>query len=270
MLMRVEHLAIDGSVVSIEADGDLSTQATASGWAIVPSLMRAHPFSTYPVGHSQTVEKMVRSNFPDINIESIEEYSLKGGKLRIAAVNMQTATEGRRSLVVGAWEGKKGCLTTSLIGSDCERLVEVFDTLQFGERSRGVVIDSPVTPRPRAPEVIKEIPGLGVMGIRPAIPSTLDRVPKSKGFATNHGELFRFRASSNTLLFVGDTVVARIDALAKAGPAEAGSQKSAKKKAGAKREKRMDEADQQEMQMQEALAIAQSLRVEWVPRGSHQ
>lgn len=64
--MRVEHLAIDGATVSIEADAHLSTQATAAGWAIVPSLMRAHPFVAYPPGHSETVEKMVRENFPEI------------------------------------------------------------------------------------------------------------------------------------------------------------------------------------------------------------
>ena len=262
--MRVEHLAIDGSVVSIEADGDLSTQATASGWAVVPSLMRAHPFNTYPSGHSQTVEKIIRSTFKNISIESIEQYSLKGGKLRVATVTMPTATEGKRSLVVGAWEGKKGCLTTSLIGTERDRLVEIFDTLKFSERSRGVVIDSPVTPRPRAPEVIKEIPKLGVLGIRPAIPSTLDRVPKAAGYSTDHGELFRFRETSNTLLFVGESVVARIDAFAQAST---GAGKSPKK---GKAKQESEASASGSPGMEQALAIAQSLRVEWVPRGSNQ
>jgi hypothetical protein len=173
--------------------------------------------------------------------------------------------------VVGAWEGKQGCLTTSLIGTECERLVEVFDTLQFRERSRGVVIDSPVTPRPRAPEVIKEIPQLGVLGIRPAIPSTLERVPKAAGYSTDHGELFRFRSTSNTLLFVGESVVARIDGLGEAaGSSGTGGAPKSSKKATAKRAKGKDGSSNQEALMQEAFAIAQSLRVEWTPRGSSQ
>jgi hypothetical protein len=77
--MRIEHLAADGSVVAIEADADLTTQVTATGWAIVPSLMRAHPFAIYPAGHSTTIEETVRSNFPNISIRAIEDYSLKGG-----------------------------------------------------------------------------------------------------------------------------------------------------------------------------------------------
>lgn len=37
--MHIEHLALDGSVVSVQADVDLSRPTTRTGWAIVPSLM---------------------------------------------------------------------------------------------------------------------------------------------------------------------------------------------------------------------------------------
>jgi hypothetical protein len=277
--MRVEHLAIDGSVVSIEADADLSTQHSTAGWAIVPSLMRAHPFAIYPAGHSDSVEEMVRSNFPAITIQSVEDYSLKKGRLRVAEVSLPTATKSRRKLMVGAWEGKRGCLTTSLIGSHRHRLIEVFDTLQFRERSKGLVIESPVTPRPREPEVIKEIPRLGILEIKPAIPSTLDRIPRASGFATEAGELFRFRKTSNTLLFVGNSAVVRIDPLTNGAGQETGAQQRAAQE-GATREGETGEAgqidpeqedqtdvDQEEYDTQEMLSIAQSLRVEWVPRG---
>lgn len=267
--MRVEHLAIDGSVVSIEADADLSTQATAAGWAIVPSLMRAHPFVIYPAGHSDTVEKMVRDNFPEINVRWTEDYSVKGGRLRVAEVNLPTATNGRRNITVGAWEGRAGCLTTSLVGSERDRLVEVFDTLQFSERGRGISIDSPVTPRPREPEVIKEIPRLGVLNIRPAIPSTLERVPRSKGRVTNNGELFRFRKASNALLFVGASAVVRIDPLLHAAAPQASSRKMTSQESAARRTYERD-TGAREPDTREVAAIAQGLRVEWSPRDSRQ
>jgi hypothetical protein len=232
--MRTEHLAIDGSVIAIEADADLTMQATATGWAIVPSLMRAHPFAIYPAGHSSRVEQTIRSNFPDLEIRSVEDFSLKQGTLRVAEVTLPTATNGKRDLTVGAWEGKSGCITTSLVGAERQRLIEVFDTLQFSERARGLAIDSPITPRPREPEVIKEIPELGVLNIRPAIPSTLERIPRSRGHLTNHGELFRIRETSQTLIYVSPSAVVRIDP--------------------------RDRADAREM-----LAVARDLRVEWSP-----
>lgn len=256
--MRVEHLAIDGSVVSIEAEADLSTQHSTAGWAIVPSLGRAHPFAIYPAGHSDSVEEMVRSNFPGITIQSVEDYSLKKGRLRVAEVSLPTATNSKRHLMVGAWEGKRGCLTTSLVGSQRDRLVEVFDTLQFRERSKGLAIDSPVTPRPREPEVIKEIPRLGILEIKPAIPSTLDRVPRASGLATESGELFRFRETSNTLLFVANSAVVRIDPLTKGISQETGQSDSGQDDGF--------DLEQEENDTQEMLAIAQSLSVEWVPR----
>ena len=51
--------------------------------------------------------------------------------------------------------------------------------LHFREHARGLAIDSPVTRQPRVPgEVIKEIPELGVLSVRPAISSELERIPK--------------------------------------------------------------------------------------------
>jgi hypothetical protein len=232
--MRVEHRAIDGSDVSIEADADLSARATATGWAIVPSLLKSHPFAIYPPGHTSMVEETVRADFPHVEMRSREEYSIKGGTLRIAQVEIPTATKRTRTLTVGGWEGKTSCLTTALVGAETKRLVEVFDTLRFSESARGLAISSPVVPRPRPPEVFKEIPGVGVLAIRPAIASELERVPKAHGFVTDHGELFRFRRSSSALLFVSRSVVV-------------GLTPSGKRNAS------------------EMLAVARSLRIEWTP-----
>jgi hypothetical protein len=232
--MRVEHLSIDGAVVSVEAEADLGSGATAAGWAVVPALMRAHPFTIHPAGHSELVERSVRDSFPDLKIQPTEQFTLKGGELRVAEVQLATPTENTRTLTVGVWEGRTGCLVTSLVGSVRDLLVEVFDTLRFSERRRGLAIDSPVTATPREPEVVKEVPGLGVLSIRPAIASVLERIPRSRGRVVDHGELFRVRASSDVLAFVAPSAVVEVRPL--------------------------PDDDTQQM-----LAIAAGLRVDWVP-----
>lgn len=232
--MRVEHLAVDGSVIAIEAQTDLSTGATATGWAIVPSLRQAHPFTICPAGYSRAVESQAPAAFPGMRVLSTTDYSLKGGALRVAEVELPTATGGVRTLTIGAWEGQAGCLTTSLVGSAVDRLVEIFDTLQFRERARGLAIDSPVVARPRVPEVIKEVPGVGILNIQPALPSVLERIPKTRGKATNHGELFRIRATSRALTYVSNSAVVNLDPF--------------------------DEAESPTL-----MSVAQDLRIEWTP-----
>jgi hypothetical protein len=234
-VMRVEHLSIDGSVVSIEADADLGTNATTTGWAIVPALAQAHPFTISPAGHSSIVERTVRSAFGELSVQPTEEFSLKGGQLRVAEVDMPTATGGTRRLTVGAWEGKRGCMTTSLVGSQRDRLVEVFDTVDFSERDGGLAIDSPVTSRPREPEVVKEVPGVGVLRILPAIASVLETIPRARGRITSGGELFRVRALGNAVTLMTNSAVVTI--------------------------KPTPDVDTGQM-----LGIAENLRVEWSPR----
>jgi hypothetical protein len=233
--MRVEHVAIDGSTVLIEAEADLNTGATAIGWAMVPSLLRSYPFSIHPAGHSEIIERTVRGQFRGLKVISSQDFQLKNGRLRVAEVELPTPTGIPRLLTAGAWEGRTGCLMTSLVGREPKQLVEVFDTLQFSEREKGLAIDSPVMPLPRAPEVFKEIPGLGILSIRPAIPVELERVPKASGLQVANGELFRYRAQSQSLLFVSRSTVVRIN------PPK-----------GTEREG--------------MLRAARSLRVEWEPR----
>ncbi|MGH2941848.1 MAG: hypothetical protein ACRDLN_03595 [Solirubrobacteraceae bacterium] len=164
-----------------------------------------------------------------------DAFSLKGGELRVAEVEVPTATDDKRTLTVGAWEGRSGCLMSSIVGSQRDRLTEMFDTLRFSEGRRGLAVDSPIAPRPREPEIVKEVPGLGVLSIRPALGSVLDRVPRARGRAVDHGELFRIRATSNALAFIASTAVVEVTP--------------------------SPDADTRQM-----LAAAEGLRVEWAPR----
>lgn len=207
--MEARHLAIDGSIVSIEADAELDSPVSGTGWAMVPSMMQSHPFTVYPAGHSKVMERAVRENFPDLDLGSAEELSLKGGTLRVGEVELPRKSD-RRRLTVAAWEGRGGCLTSSLAGDGRDRLVEAFDTLQFTDSERGVSIDSPMALWPRPPELVQEIPGLGVMAIRPAVASELERIPRAEGRATRGGELFRVSSDGNAMLLLGKAAVVRI------------------------------------------------------------
>jgi hypothetical protein len=198
--------------------------------------MQSHPFMIFPPGHSSVMEKAVRSGAKEVAILSVEEYRVKNGTLRVAEVRVPASTGGTRELTVGAWEGETGCLSTSLTGLVRDRLIAVFDSLEFSPRRGGLAIDSPVTPQPRAPEVVKEIPDLGILSVRPAIASELERVPKARGFTTDAGELFRVSKTGDALLLVTPTAVVTVTPLQRSGG-------------------------------RELPAVARNLRVEWVPRG---
>lgn len=218
--MQAQHVAIDGSVVSIESEVELrGGPVTGAGWAVVPSMMQAHPFIVYPAGHSQVIVDSLRENFPDVELGEEEELSLKGGRLRVGEVGIPR-DGGRRRIAVAAWEGEHGCLTTALPADQRRTLVEAFDTLQFREEERGLAIDSPVALRPRPPELIQEIAGIGVLAVRPAVAVELERVPRDEGRRTRHGELFRVRAESRALLLLGRGSVARIQPREETGDEE--------------------------------------------------
>ena len=208
--MEARYLAIDGSVVSVQSEAELHPgPVTGSGWATVPSLMRAHPFTTYPAGHSRTMEQAVRENFPDVELEEEEELALKGGTLRVGRVGVPR-DGGRHRFAIAAWEGRHGCLTTTLPGDRGRELAEVFDSLQFSDRTRGLAIDSPVVTRPRPPQLLQEVAGLGMLAIRPAVGSELEGIPRAEGRRTRHGELFRMRADSRAMVLLGRGALVRI------------------------------------------------------------
>lgn len=233
--MQVDHLAIDGSIVQMTGDADLSGKVTATGWAVSPALLQSHPFAVQPPRHSHVIEEAARE-VDDLEVLSTDTFSMKGGELRVGVVDLPNAHGGRRQLTVGAWEGRNGSLSTSIVGKGVEKLVEVFDTLEFSENDLGVKVDSPVVPRPRAPEVAKFVPDLGVVAVHPAIPVQLERVPRSRGQRTRHGELFRTREGSRALLFISTSSV-------------------------------VDIHPQEEAEDDRLLEFANSLEVRWLPRG---
>lgn len=208
--MEAQYLAIDGSVVTVQSEADLRPgPVTGTAWAMVPSLMRAHPFTTYPAGHSRTMEDAVRKNFPDVELEEEQELSLKGGTLRVGRVTLPR-DGGPHRFAIAAWEGRHGCLTTTLPDERGRRMAEVFDSLQFSDQPRGLAIDSPVITTPRPPQLMQEIAGLGLLAIRPAISSELEVLPRAEGRRTRHGELFRVRADNRAMLLLGRNATVRI------------------------------------------------------------
>ena len=205
--MLVRHLALDGSVVSIEADAaDLSLPVTATGWVVVPALGQAHPFSSHPSGYADTVEATARDS-GIVTFLSEDEYALRDGTLRVVVVETSGARGSDERLAVGAWDDGTWCLTTSLVGMDGAVVAEVFDSVPFSSRQLGVAVDGRVTARPRTPEVVKEIPGIGLASIRPVTSDELRRLPRSRGAAARGGEAFRATADSDALILLTETSV---------------------------------------------------------------
>lgn len=208
--MEFDFRALDGSVVSFRSGSNMRLgPRTASGWAVVPSMMRAHPFTAYPAGHTIVIEEAVRRDFPDIEMEEQEEVSLNDGTLRVGTVTLPSEAGGRTMTVAG-WEGEHGCMTTSVANGRPDSMIAAFDTLRFSDTELGIVIDSPVMTRPRPPELVSEMDGVGVLSVRPAIATELERIPRQEGQRTRGGEVFRLRADSRALLMIGQGSVVRV------------------------------------------------------------
>jgi hypothetical protein len=157
------------------------------------------------------VEEVARSQVDDLEIVSEDTFSIKDGELRVGVIDLPNAHGGRRQLTVAAWEGRSNELSTSIVGNSPEKLAEVFDSLEFSETERGLKIDSPVVPRPRTPEVATHVEDIGVISIRPAIASELERLPRGGGRRTRHGELFRTREGSRALLLLNRSALVDIN-----------------------------------------------------------
>ena len=76
--------------------------------------------------------------------------------------------------------------------------------------------------KPRSPEVIKEVPHVGIIAVRPATSLELERVPRDRGHQIANGELFRISERSSALLFVSRTAIASITPVIRRGTTAVG------------------------------------------------
>jgi hypothetical protein len=222
-------LAIDGSRISVAGAVDLPARGTSQASFALPKSWRSHPFRSHRPGYSYDLEAWVVDPDARVEVGARLELPLREGRLRVAAVRQPSAV-GVRDLVFGAWEHADGCIVTSRRGTDVHALAALLATLPFRAHADGCTLALPLDNRIRPPTVMLHAPNLGVLFIRPHTRQLLERLPRSAGARTEGGELFRVRATRQSLLLVTRSAIVDIE------PVSAVS---------------------------DAVVAAQSLRVEW-------
>lgn len=200
--MRVQHLSIDGSVITLESDrADLSQPVSTTGWVLIPALLRSHPVTVRPPGYRQVIEELAR-HVEGVELGDQDEVNIADGSLRAGVVRVPVQGGGARTMTVGYWEGDNASMSTSIPGREIPRMIEIFESLRIQRSRLGTRLGAPVVATPRPPVVVKAVPRIGVLAIRPAVAAVLEQIPRSSGLPTPHGELFRPRAEARGLLLV--------------------------------------------------------------------
>src|SRR5262245_21446708 len=220
MMNTVTHAMIDGSTLTLTGDVDLGAHATTLGMVRVPHLGRSQGFQIQSRGFSYRLENTPPPMPAGAEIGSLREFSLKGGVLRIVDVAVPQPLGPPRQVTFAGWEGAVSCIWTSRVRSSASEMIAIFDTADFAEREDGAFFRSPIDSSLKDPTCIKEIPGLAVLSILPLTRKAKRRLPRRRGAAARHGELFRLRDSSPVLLLVTESAVATIDPLERDAPAE--------------------------------------------------
>ncbi|QKW37736.1 hypothetical protein HUT06_30110 [Actinomadura sp. NAK00032] len=130
----------------------------------------------------------------DIGVARFEqEFRLQGGRLRVGRAETRDPDTGQRDPVLAAvWEGRRHAVFTHLYHGRPADAVAFFGTVRLTEHEDGIV----AVPRGRArraepAEMVKEVPGLGLLEITPLTAGTRRRLPPWRGARVAGGELFQ-------------------------------------------------------------------------------
>ena len=220
MTPSVRHIAIDGSVVTLTSGADLSAPTTSAGRFMIDGIVRE--VTTQPVG---LFDALVGTDA----MRPSEEYRYRGGTLRIGQANHPDPVVGTERIDTSAvWEssGVSLALTTSDLSS--ERIIAVLDRFDLKPAPKGLA----VLPRSGvtwydAPQVVKELPGVGLCEIFPLSNDIATGLPSWPGTPVAGGELYQDRLAPDAPYVVLITETARVNVLPDTDGIEAASQGAA-------------------------------------------
>jgi hypothetical protein len=202
--VRATHLAIDGSTVSIEAT------------TFNPDF-HASSVGVYNVnGHWQELTTSYRgfgaAVAADLGLSLTESYTLQGGRLRLGTTSVYFPDMGEGVsqtdlLHLAVWEGRRFSVHTHLYNGKAHDLIDVFDRFDIVENAVGIHLQ-PREPSQvkfaKEPALLREVPSIGLLQVRPMTPRVARTVPSLRGTAVSGGELFvGRRPGSLHLVLVG-------------------------------------------------------------------
>ncbi|GGQ06393.1 hypothetical protein BKA00_003326 [Actinomadura coerulea] len=181
----VTHRSLDGVRVRLAGDHDLRRPCTSV--ARIAEGGRLHEIS------SGTREDAL-AWAADIGVDRFEqEFRVQGGRLRVGRTATRDAETGLSDPVLAAvWEGRRHAVFTHLYHGRPADAVAFFDTVRLTEHEDGVTaVPRGRARRPEPAEMVKEVPGIGLLEITALTTVTRRRLPPWRGASVAGGELFR-------------------------------------------------------------------------------
>jgi hypothetical protein len=204
LAVRATHVAIDGSTVTIEATA-FNPDFHASSVGVYAINGRWQEFTTSYRDFGAAVAA-------DLGLSLNESYTLQGGRLRLGTTSVHFPDMGKGVsqtdlLHLAVWEGRRFSVHTHLYNGKAHDLIDVFDRFEVLEDADGIRLrprDPEHTKFSREPSLLREVPNIGVLQVRPMTPQIARTVPTWQGTAVRGGELFvGRRPDSLHLVLVG-------------------------------------------------------------------
>lgn len=214
MTASVQHLAIDGSTVTLTSGADLTAPATSIGRYTIDGIVRE--ITTQP---GVFFDVLVAAE----GVRPTEEYQYRDGTLRIGQTTHPDPTTGIERLDnTAVWESAGVSLAITTIDLSTEALLGVLDRFDLTPGTGGLA----VTPRAGpawydAPGLVKELPGIGLCEVFPLSNDIAGGLPSWPGTAVAGGDLYQDEMAPGAPYVVLITETARVNVLPDTGAIEA-------------------------------------------------
>ncbi|MEV4256923.1 hypothetical protein AB0J52_27485 [Spirillospora sp. NPDC049652] len=187
MGQQVIHRSLDGTRIRLGGDHDLGRPFTSV--ARITAAGRLHEMSS---GTRPDATAWAE----DIGVARFEqEFRVQGGRLRVgyAAAVRDPDTGQRDTALAAVWEGRRYALFTHIYGGRPADAVGFLAGLRITEHDDGISV-APAARRvalPEPAELVKEVPGLGLLEITALTGAARMRLPGWRGASVAGGELFQ-------------------------------------------------------------------------------
>lgn len=209
MATDVVHRALDGYRFRISGDLDLSRPFTSVTRYAVDGRIYELTSGDRRAATAWTDDLGIR-HFDD-------EFSVQGGRLRTAHIANYDKRVGLEDhLLAVVWQGRAFSMFIPMYGAKAADAVRIFHLLNVTEHADGVTV---ATRNPRRAgiaepaDVVKEVPGLGLLEITALTRTTARRLPEWSGARLPAGELFRDTLDDDTTYFLLATPSAMVTVL---------------------------------------------------------
>jgi hypothetical protein len=182
---QVTHRSLDGIRVRLSGPHDLSRPYTSV--AKIAAAGRLHEISSGTVADA-------RAWADDVGVERFDqEFRIQGGRLRVGRTRTVDHDAGVADpVLIAVWEGRRHAVFTHLYHGRPADAVAFFGTLRLTEHDDGMVaVPRGRAIRPEPAELVKEVPGLGLLEITALTGQTKRRLPAWQGAKVAGGELFQ-------------------------------------------------------------------------------